>query len=253
MPKPAPFKMLVDGADKNQFKSSYALNDSTALSPGLSNKKGFGKASTMTLNSNKSQMNISGKTPRIPSGRRKSRAEISTESALKEATAKAAASRLQVTARMRKSGQKDWNNLKRDIIASLTFRMTATFIKLLQSKELDKLLVLAVDYGKWYVHVYLLQKQQEQSSSSRLRELPEHLVSIFLPAAITSVENETLEDLTIEGVTSLEQARKKSKMILKEFGRAYCFLLLYAAEYRQESSKERLHFEQIYKVCLFNP
>ena len=46
--------------------------------------------------------------------------------------------------------------------------MTVTFRKLLQSVEFDNMLLRAVEYGKWFVHVYLLVKQQEQSSSARL-------------------------------------------------------------------------------------
>jgi hypothetical protein len=242
----------------SNIKTTMPLND-TSLAPhsnAITTLNGAYKKSSMALNGGglKSTMALNGMKSRnalnSASGRRQSRAQIDRNAADSESKEMAAkVNRMQVTARLRKSGQKDWNSLKRDILASLNFRMTATFIKILQSKELDKLLLLAVEYGKWFVHVYLLQKQQEQSSSSRLRELPEHLVSIFLPAAITSISQD-LENLTIESATSLEQARQKSKMILKEFGRAYCFLLLFAAQYRQESSKERLHFEQIYKMTI---
>jgi hypothetical protein len=236
MPKPK--YTLTAGSPNSTTGSDYFQSKTVLKSGGATpkplNKKGELKSinnqlkSTMNLKSTnnlslKSSNNFKSTTMLNGGARRKSR-QINAETASKDM----AANRIQMNARLRKSGLKDWNSLKRDIIQSLNFRMTSTFIKILQSKELDKMLLLAVEYGKWFVHLYLLQKQQEQSSSSRLRELPEHIVSIFLPVESSSIENELLESLTIESNTSLEQARQKSRTILKEFGRAYCFLLLYA-------------------------
>lgn len=93
------------------------------------------------------------------------------------------------------------------VISSLGVRKTKAFVTILQSKQLDTMLLMAVDYCKWFVHVYLLQKQQEQSSSARLKELPQHLVNIFLPTEVASYSSEALESLTIENSISLEQAR----------------------------------------------
>lgn len=136
------------------------------------------------------------------------------------------------------------------IIQSLNIKSKGKLAIIVRSQELDTILQKAVEYCKWFVHIYLLQKQQEQSSSARLKELPQQLVNVFLPMEELSYSEEMLENLTIETATSLEQAKLKSKMVLKEFGRAYCNLLLFTAKFRVASSKERECFEKIYQVYI---